>query len=126
VTFGGYRYDGLPITRDESIIDCTTNGPTSTYANPVLLFIGCPKLMRTVDALMDDLQLTVEDLAEKSLLAPDRVAAIAHGRWTPSPTERVKIAGSFELEIGDISWGHTLDPRNIRYRQFGLKEDFQK
>ena len=52
--------------------------------------------MRTVDALMDDLQLTVEDLAEKSTLAADRVAAIAMGRWTPSPVEREKIAESFE------------------------------
>ena len=82
--------------------------------------------MRTVDALMDDLQLTVEDLAEKSTLAADRVAAIAMGRWTPSPVEREKIAESFEMDIADISWGHTLDPRNIRYRRFGLKEDFRK
>ena len=80
--------------------------------------------MRTVDALMDDFQLTVEDLAERSLLATDSVEAIALGRWTPSSNERKKIAGSFELNVSDISWGHTLDPRNIRYRRFGLKEDF--
>ncbi len=82
--------------------------------------------MRTVDALMDDFQLTVEDLAEKSSLATDRVEAIALGRWTPSPAEREKIARSFEMDIAEISWGHTLDPRNIRYRRFGLKEDFRK
>lgn len=82
--------------------------------------------MRTVDALMDDFQLTVEDLAEKSALPTERVEAIALGRWTPSPIERKKIAGSFQLEVADISWGHTLDPRNIRYRRFGLKEDFRK
>tara|TARA_B100000809_G_C14904098_1_gene447339 strand:- start:287 stop:535 length:249 start_codon:yes stop_codon:yes gene_type:complete len=82
--------------------------------------------MRTVDALMDDFQLTVEDLAEKSLLTTDRVEAIALGRWTPTSNERKKIANSFEMDIADISWGHTLDPRNIRYRRFGLKEDFRK
>ncbi len=82
--------------------------------------------MRTVDALMDDLQLTVEDLADKSLLTVERVEAIALGRWTPSPAERTKIADSLEMDIADISWGHTLDPRNIRYRRFGLKEDFKK
>lgn len=82
--------------------------------------------MRTVDALMDDFQLTVEDLAEKSMLMTDRVEAIALGRWTPSPAERVKIAAAFEMDVTDISWGHTLDPRNIRYRRFGLKEDFRK
>ena len=81
--------------------------------------------MRTIDALMDDFQLTVEDLAERSLLTTDRVEAIALGRWTPSSNEREKIANSFEMDIADISWGHTLDPRNIRYRRFGLKEDFR-
>jgi ribosome-binding protein aMBF1 (putative translation factor) len=80
--------------------------------------------MRTVDLLMEEFQLTVEDLAEKSTLAPARVDAIASGRWTPNPVEREKIASSFQLQVTDIAWGHTMDPRNIRYRRFGLKEDF--
>ena len=22
----------------------------------------------------------------------------------------------------DVSWGHTMDPRNVRYRRFGFKD----
>jgi hypothetical protein len=26
--------------------------------------------------------------------------------------------------VDQISWGHTMNPRNVRYHRFGLKEDF--
>jgi len=80
--------------------------------------------MKTVDVLFDENELTVEDIAERSGLTCDRVEAIALGRWTPSPAERTSIATAFEVPIDEVSWGHTMDPRNVRYRRFGLKEDF--
>ncbi|MDA1014957.1 MAG: helix-turn-helix transcriptional regulator [Planctomycetota bacterium] len=80
---------------------------------------------KTVDLLFDEQQLTVEDVAEKSGLDAKRVEAIATGRWTPSPTERSRMAAALGVTTDAISWGHTMDPRNIRYRQYGLKEDFQ-
>lgn len=80
--------------------------------------------MKTVDILFDETGLTVEDIAERSGLHAERVEAIALGRWTPSPAERVMIADAFDVTIEEVSWGHTMDPRNIRYRRFGLKEDF--
>lgn len=80
--------------------------------------------IRTVDVLLDEFQLSVEDVAERSGLNNERVEAIALGRWTPSPQERAKMAAALEVSIEDISWGHTMDPRNVRYRRFGLKEDF--
>jgi len=80
--------------------------------------------MKTVDVLFEESGLTVEDVAEQSQLSPERVEAIALGRWTPSPQERTRIAQVFNVAISDISWGHTLDPRNIRYRRFGMQEDF--
>jgi transcriptional regulator with XRE-family HTH domain len=80
--------------------------------------------VKTVDLLFEETGLTVEDVAEQSGLAPSRVEAIALGRWTPSPAERAKIAAAFGIAVEQVSWGHTMDPRNIRYRRFGLKEDF--
>lgn len=80
--------------------------------------------MRTVDILFDDTELTVEDVAERTGLSFERVEAIALGRWTPRPDERAKIAAAFDVSVDDVSWGHTMDPRNVRYRRFGLKEDF--
>ena len=80
--------------------------------------------IRTLDLLLEQLDLTVVELAERSALAPDRVEAIATGRWTPSPLERTKLAAALGVSVDEICWGHTMDPRNIRYRRFGLKEDF--
>jgi transcriptional regulator with XRE-family HTH domain len=80
--------------------------------------------MRTVDLLLEELDLTVVELAEQSGLPPERVEAIATGRWTPSPAERAKLAQAFGVPVEAVSWGHTMDPRNVRYRRFGLKEDF--
>ena len=57
-------------------------------------------------------------------LEPARVAAIADGRWTPSPDERGRIAAAFGVGLEDVSWGHTMNPRNVRYGRFGLKENF--
>ena len=79
---------------------------------------------KTVDLLFERSGLTVEDVAERSALPAKRVEAIALGRWTPSPAEREKIAAVFNVPVDQVSWGHTMDPRNVRYRQFGLKEDF--
>jgi hypothetical protein len=54
------------------------------------------------------------------------VAAIADGRWTPSPDERSRIAAAFGVQVSDVSWGHSMNPRNIRYHRFGLPEDFRR
>ena len=80
--------------------------------------------MKTIDLLFEETQFTIEDVAERARLLPERVEAIAVGRWTPSPEERRRIALAFGVSADDISWGHTMDPRNIRYHRFGLKENF--
>lgn len=80
--------------------------------------------MKTIDLLLEEQNLTIDDISERSQLPLGRVEAIALGRWTPSPAERVRLAESFGLAVDDIAWGHTMDPRNIRYRRFGLRENF--
>jgi len=80
--------------------------------------------MKTIDLLFEVTQWTIEDVAERSALTVERVEAIAVGRWTPSPEERKRIAAVFGISIEEVSWGHSMDPRNIRYRRFGLKENF--
>lgn len=50
--------------------------------------------------------LTVPQLAERAHLEEDRTLAIALGRWTPSPTERQKIAAVFGVAVDQITWGH--------------------
>jgi transcriptional regulator with XRE-family HTH domain len=78
--------------------------------------------MRTVDCLLEDANWAVEDLAERANLTNERAEAISLGRWTPSPAERQRIATAFQVPCEEISWGHTMDPRNVRYRRFGFKD----
>jgi transcriptional regulator with XRE-family HTH domain len=80
--------------------------------------------MKTIDILFEETQLTIEDIAERAGLTPERVEAIVVGRWTPSPVERQKIATAFGVSIDEVSWGHSMEPRNVRYHRFGLKENF--
>ena len=75
--------------------------------------------MRPLEQLLSDRKLTIEDFVEQAKLPVQRVLAILEGRWTPSPKERTRIAGALDLSIDEVIWGHTMDPRNIRYRQFG-------
>jgi hypothetical protein len=80
--------------------------------------------MKTIDVLLEELDVVLDELSERSGLPIERVAAIADGRWTPSPAEREKLAKALGVNVGDVSWGHTMNPRNVRYHRFGLKEDF--
>ena len=80
--------------------------------------------MTTIDLLIERRQLSLADLANRSNISEERVEAIALGRWLPSPSERSALAAALETTVEDIQWGHFMNPRNIRYRQYGLKEIF--
>ena len=80
--------------------------------------------VKTIDLLFEETGLSIEEIAERSQLEPERIEAIAVGRWTPSPFERERLASAFGVTIDDISWGHTMAPRVIRYHRFGLREGF--
>ena len=82
--------------------------------------------MKTIDVLMEELGLSIEDLAEKCALDPERLLAIVDGRWLSGPNERGRIAAALCIDPAQISWGHTMNPRNVRYHRFGLKEDFNE
>ncbi len=82
--------------------------------------------MKTIDILFEEQQTCIVEIAEKSGLPPARVEAIATGRWTPSPAEREKLAAAFEVPVDSVSWGHSVNPRNVRYHRYGLMEDFNR
>jgi len=80
--------------------------------------------MKTVDLLIEEQNVSIDQLAEKCGLLPERVLAIVDGRWLASPDERTRMAAALKTAVDQISWGHTMSPRNVRYHRFGLKEDF--
>lgn len=80
--------------------------------------------MKTIDVLLAETQLSIEELAKQSQLSPQRIEAIVSGRWLPSPAERQRLAALLGVAVDEIGWGHSMTPRNVRYQQFGLKENF--
>ena len=50
--------------------------------------------------------LNLDQLSAQTGLERDRVEAICQGRWTPSPTEREKIATALGVGSDEIAWGH--------------------
>ena len=80
--------------------------------------------IRTIDLLFEETGLSIEEIAERSKLDCERIEAIAVGRWTPSPDERQRLAAAFGVTIDDVSWGHSMAPRVIRYHRFGLRDGF--
>jgi len=68
---------------------------------------------RSVDELCAEHRLDYKELAAKAGLDEQRVLAIVLGRWTPSPTERDRIAGAFGRTREQITWGHKTPIQHI-------------
>ena len=62
--------------------------------------------VRSVEELCAAHAFDFKQLAAKTDLDEQRVQAIVAGRWTPSPTERDRIAAVFGLTRDQITWGH--------------------
>jgi len=77
--------------------------------------------LSTVDELCSQHGLSPAQLAERSGLDQRRVQAIITGQWTPSPSERDKVAAVFGLTREQIAWGHRTAVDHIRGHgpQFG-------
>jgi transcriptional regulator with XRE-family HTH domain len=80
--------------------------------------------MKTLDRICEELGVSVDEIAKRTGLTRKRVESIMVGRWTPSPTDRERIATALGVKIDEVIWGHTMPPRNLRYHRFGLKDQF--
>jgi transcriptional regulator with XRE-family HTH domain len=67
----------------------------------------------SVDDLCRQRNISFDELVEKSGLERTRVMAIYLGRWTPSPTERDRIAAVFDVPKDEITWGHKTPIQHI-------------
>ncbi len=68
---------------------------------------------KTVTTLCQEQQLTLEQLVEQSGVDEHRIVAILMGRWTPSPSDRNKIANALGVARDDITWGHQTPIQHI-------------
>jgi hypothetical protein len=68
---------------------------------------------RSVEQLCIESGIDARQLAERSQMDEQRVAAIVLGRWTPSPQERDRIAAVFGLTRDQIAWGHKTPVQHL-------------
>jgi hypothetical protein len=68
---------------------------------------------KSVNELCEAHRLDYKQLAARSGLDEQRVLAIVLGRWTPSPSERDKVAAVFGLTRDQITWGHRTPIQHI-------------
>lgn len=70
-------------------------------------------MTRSIAELCQEQELTARELIEKSGVDEHRLMAIYMGRWTPSPSDRKKIAAVFEVDVDEITWGHVTPIQHI-------------
>jgi hypothetical protein len=68
---------------------------------------------KNIDELCREHSIDVKQLAQKSGLDESRVLAILLGRWTPSPSERDRVAAVFGLTREQVLWGHKTPIQHI-------------
>ena len=64
--------------------------------------------MKPLARIMEETGTSLEQLVEASGLEAKLVKAIATGNYTPSPTERERLAAALGVSIDDIAWGHAV------------------
>jgi len=64
--------------------------------------------MKPLARVMEETGTTLEQLVEASGLEAKLVKAIATGNYTPSPTERQRLAAALNVTVDDIAWGHAV------------------
>jgi transcriptional regulator with XRE-family HTH domain len=69
--------------------------------------------MLTIEELCTQHKIDWKTLAERAGLDEQRVAAIVLGRWTPSPSERDRVAKVFGLTRDEVAWGHKTPIQHI-------------
>lgn len=64
--------------------------------------------MKPLARYLEETGTSVEQLIEASGLEPKLVVAIVSGNYTPSPTERQRLAAALGVPVEEIAWGHAV------------------
>jgi cyanate lyase len=72
------------------------------------------RIMKPLSRHLADSGLTVDDLIHAAGLERRRVQAIVKGQYTPSPSERRRLAAALGVRVDSISWGHSVPVEHLR------------
>ena len=77
--------------------------------------------VKSITRWMEERGIRLEELLQASALERRVVEAIVHGRYTPSPQQRQRLAAALGVAPEDIAWGHTATVEHIHGHgpQFG-------
>jgi ribosome-binding protein aMBF1 (putative translation factor) len=70
--------------------------------------------MKPIAACMEEAGMTLEQLAQAAPLDAKLVKAIVTGNYTPSPSQRQRLAAALGVSTDEISWGHTVPVQYLR------------
>ena len=57
---------------------------------------------------------SIDHLVAVSGLDAKIVKAIADGQYTPSPSQRQRLAAALGVDVGEIAWGHSVPVQHLR------------
>jgi transcriptional regulator with XRE-family HTH domain len=69
--------------------------------------------VKTVADWMTERGLDLAQLVEASALDRRVVDAIVHGRYTPSPEQRRRLAAVLGVEPDQVAWGHQVEVAHV-------------
>lgn len=70
--------------------------------------------MKPVSHFMEAAGISVIQLVKDTGLDGKLVDAIVSGNFTPSPSQRLRLAAALGVSTDDISWGHAVPVQHMR------------
>jgi ribosome-binding protein aMBF1 (putative translation factor) len=70
--------------------------------------------MKSLSRHVEEAGLSVAQLVTATRLEAKVVKAIVDGNYTPSPSQRQRLAEALGVSADDISWGHAVPVQHLR------------
>jgi ribosome-binding protein aMBF1 (putative translation factor) len=70
--------------------------------------------MKPLARYLEDTGMSVDQLIAAAGMDAKLVKAIVSGNYTPSPSERKRLAAAIGVSIEDVSWGHAVPVEHLR------------
>ena len=71
-------------------------------------------VVKSIARYMEEKGISAAQLVTATGLDRKTVAAIATGNYTPSPSQRERLAAALGVDRNEISWGHAVSVQHLR------------
>ena len=71
-------------------------------------------VMKAIAQVMEETGISVGELVKSTGLDAKLVKAVVSGNYTPSPSQRQRLAAALGVSTDDISWGHAVAVQHLR------------